>query len=136
MNYKTINVLDHGFVSLIDALGNDFDIVSAARVSVLESTKGEEADLKLLKYLYDHRHTSPFEMVQFKFRVSAPLVVIRQWQRHRTWSYNEKSGRYSIFEIERYTPAFYRLQDPKNKQSSKSYRSSPLEICQLFANDE
>lgn len=119
MNYETVNVLDHGYVSLIASMGTDFDIVAAARVSLLESSKGEEADLKLLKYLYNNKHTSPFEMVQFKFRVCAPIVVIRQWHKHRTWSYNEQSGRYMVFnEIKRYTPKVYRLQDPKNKQSS------------------
>jgi thymidylate synthase (FAD) len=118
MNYKIINVLDHGFVSLVDFMGNDDSIVAAARVSLLGKSKGQEADLKLLKYLYDNRHTTPFEMVEFKFHVRAPIFVIREWQRHRTWSYNEQSGRYMVFDIQRYTPEFYRMQDAVNKQSS------------------
>jgi thymidylate synthase (FAD) len=115
-----VKVLDHGSVELIESMGNDFSIVDSARVSVLGKSKGEEQDLRLLRYLYKNQHTSPFEMVQFKFRVKAPIVVIRQWQRHRTWSYNEMSGRYMKFDLEFYTPEVYRGQSANNKQASSN----------------
>jgi len=108
-----------GDIELIDSMGSDIDIVNAAKVSV-----GKQVDvlgikeIKLLKYLYDHKHTSPFEMVELKFRVKAPLFVIRQWQRHRTWSYNEVSRRYTSDRMEFYYPSRMRKQAQFNRQSS------------------
>lgn len=89
------DVLDKGWVELQDKMGNDLAIVNAARVSFLGESKGDEADRKLLNYLMKHRHTSPFEQVEFKFRIKAPAVVWWQWVRHRTGSFNFQSGRYT-----------------------------------------
>ena len=123
---KQIKVLDKGFVELLDMMPRpgsytncDMAIVNAARVSYLGASKGEEADKRLLFYLMRNRHTSPFEMVEFKFRVKAPLVVWWQWVRHRTWSFNAQSGRYTSFdEDDFYLPTEWRLQSKSNKQAS------------------
>ncbi|PJF40106.1 MAG: thymidylate synthase (FAD), partial [Phototrophicales bacterium] len=89
----------------------DLAIVNAARVSFLGESKGDERDKKLLFYLLRHRHTSPFEMVEFKFRVRAPLVTWWQWVRHRTWNMNAQSGRYTPFEEnDFYVPSVWRKQ--------------------------
>lgn len=103
-----INVLDHGFVRLVDHMGDDMSIVRAARVSYnAEKRTGEDAgkDEKLIRYLMSHKHTSPFEAVTFTFEVKAPIFVFRQWHRHRTASYNEVSARYSELPEEFYVPA-------------------------------
>lgn len=98
----------------------DLSIVNAARVSFLGESKGQEKDKKLLQYLLKHRHTTPFEQVEFKFRVRAPVVVWWQWVRHRTWHYNFQSGRYLPFEDEDfYIPATWRRQSESNKQGSE-----------------
>lgn len=97
-----VNVLDHGFVKLIDYMGDDHAIVCAARVQ-FENWRGDK-DTGLLKYLMKHRHTSPFEQVTLKFHIKAPLFVLRQWHRHRTWSYNEVSARYKQLPEEYYIP--------------------------------
>ncbi|HEC24354.1 MAG TPA: thymidylate synthase (FAD), partial [Chloroflexi bacterium] len=87
----------------------DISIVNAARVSFLGHSKGDEQDKRLLFYLLKHRHTTPFEQVEFKFRVRAPVIVWWQWVRHRTWSYNLQSGRYTPFqEDEFYIPSLWR----------------------------
>ena len=95
---RRVPVLDQGWIELQDVMGDDLAIVNAARVSFLGESKGDERDKKLLFYLLRHRHTSPFEQVEFKFRVRAPLVTWWQWVRHRTWSMNAQSGRYTPFE--------------------------------------
>lgn len=114
---KRINVLG-GWVELQDIMGDDLAIVNAARVSYLGESKGEERDKKLLFYLMRNRHTSPFEQVEFKFRVKAPLVVWWQWVRHRTQSYNLQSGRYTELKDEFLVPEIWRLQSKENKQGS------------------
>jgi len=96
-------VLDHGEVTFIDCMGDDRSIVNAARVSYNSNGTPEE-DAKLIKYLLKNRHTSPFEHVVFTFKVKAPLFVLRQWQRHRTWSFNEVSARYTKLPNDFYTP--------------------------------
>lgn len=124
---KRIDVLDKGFIELIDLLphpqtgiSGDLAIVNAARVSFLGESKGQEADKKLLFYLMRNHHTSPFEMVEFKFRCRAPLVTYWQWVRHRTWSANAQSGRYTPFEEEDfYVPSVWRKQAKSNKQASE-----------------
>lgn len=114
-----IKVLDKGFVRLVESMGNDLSIVQAARVSYGQGSKGDEADKKLIKYLLDNQHCSPFEMTQFKFHIKLPIFVMRQVVRHRISSTNEISGRYSEFEEnEYYIPEKWRLQDKKNKQGS------------------
>ncbi len=98
----------------------DLAVVNGARVSFLGETKGGMADKKLLFYLLEHGHTTPFEQVELKFRVRAPVVVWWQWVRHRTWHFNFQSGRYMPFEREDfYIPAEWRLQSASNKQGSE-----------------
>ncbi len=111
-------VLDKGFVRLLEVMGDDLSIVQAARVSYGQGAKGDDKDKKLIRYLYTHKHTSPFEMVEFKFHVRCPIFVARQWIRHRTWNYNEYSMRYSDAISDYYVPATWRKQDVKNKQGS------------------
>ena len=89
-------VLAHGYVVLVDYMGNDAAIVQAARVSYGRGTKSVRDDRGLIRYLMRHRHTTPFEMVEFKFLVRLPIYVARQWVRHRTASLNEYSARYSV----------------------------------------
>lgn len=116
---KQFAVLDKGFIELQDIMGDDLAIVNAARVSFLGESKGTDRDKKLLFYLLRHRHTSPFEQVEFKFRVRAPLVVWWQWVRHRTWHVNAQSGRYTPFEEnDFYYPPEWRQQADDNKQAS------------------
>lgn len=118
-------VLDKGFVRLVESMGNDLSIVQAARVSYGQATKGEEQDRKLLSFLSEHQHGTPFEMVQFKFHVKCPIFVMRQWIRHRIGSFNEISGRYAELKDEYYHPLSWRKQDIKNKQgSSENIESS------------
>ncbi|MEP7291378.1 MAG: FAD-dependent thymidylate synthase [Chloroflexota bacterium] len=127
---KHVPVLDKGFVELVDMMphpsigvSGDLAIVNAARVSFLGESKGEAADKKLLFYLLRNQHTSPFEMVHFKFRVRAPLVTYWQWVRHRTFHYmsaNAQSGRYTPFEEDDfYVPSVWRQQSKSNKQASE-----------------
>ena len=116
-----IKVLDHGLVRLVDHMGDDLSIVRAARVSYdADWRTGDDAgkDEKLIRYLMRNRHTSPFEAVVFTFEVKAPLFVLRQWQRHRTWSYTEVSARYSELPDEFYVPdvAGITTQSASNKQ--------------------
>lgn len=120
-NNKTgtqIPCLDKGFVRLVDYMGDDAAIVQAARVSYGTGTKQVNEDRGLIRYLMRHAHTTPFEMVDFKFHVKLPVFVARQWIRHRTASVNEYSGRYSIMKDEFYVPepAQVRLQSATNKQ--------------------
>jgi thymidylate synthase (FAD) len=117
---KTVNVLDKGWIELQDMMGDDLAIVNAARVSFLGESKGSPKDKRLLLYLLRHRHTSPFEQVEFKFRVRAPVMVWWQWARHRTWHYNAQSGRYVPFEeSDFYVPDVWRKQSESNKQGSE-----------------
>ena len=116
-----IKVLDHGFVRLADSMGNDLSIVRAARVSYdAEWRTGTDAgsDSRLIRYLWRNKHTSPFESVNFTFEVKAPIFVLRQWHRHRTWSYNEVSARYAELPEEYYVPALEKIttQSTDNKQ--------------------
>ena len=102
--YQPFPVLDHGFVRVIDYMGNDDSVVQAARVSYGSGTKKINADKSLINYLMAHRHTTPFEMCEIKFHIKLPIFVARQWIRHRTASVNEYSARYSIMEDEFYIP--------------------------------
>ncbi len=143
-NEWEVRVLDKGFVRIVgylvdlvdtrplgfdDHMANtgfavdnghtlDAQIVRAARVSYGKGTKTVREDEKLIRYLLEHEHWSPFEMVEFKFHVKAPLFVARQWFRHRTASVNEISARYSVIENEFYVPDKWRRQDTKNRQGS------------------
>lgn len=102
--YKPFEVLDHGFVRVVDYMGNDASVVQAARVSYGAGTKKINADKGLINYLMAHRHTTPFEMCEIKFHIKLPIFIARQWIRHRTASVNEYSARYSIMEDEFYIP--------------------------------
>lgn len=113
-----VNVLDKGFVRLVDFMGGDQGVVDAARVSYGGKSKGEEADRKLIAYLLKHQHMTPFEHAIFKFHVKTPIFVMRQWIRHRMASYNEISARYTEVKDEFYVPTQWRAQDLKNKQGS------------------
>jgi len=116
---KRVPVLDKGWIELQDIMGDDLAIVNAARVSYMGESKGPDRDKKLLFYLLRNRHTSPFEQVEFKFRVHAPVLVWWQWARHRTWNYNAQSGRYTAFEEnDFYFPKAWRQQAQDNKQMS------------------
>ncbi len=118
---EPIKVLDHGFVRLVDHMGSDLSIVRAARVSYNADWRAgdnEGKDAKLIGYLMRNRHTSPFEAVSFTFEVKAPIFVFRQWHRHRTWSYNEVSARYTALPDEYYVPELDKIttQSTGNKQ--------------------
>jgi len=115
-----IAVLDKGFVRLIEMMGGDMAVAQAARVSLGQASKGAERDRKLIGYLLEHGHHTPFEHAVFKFHVSCPIFVMRQWIRHRMASYNEISARYSEVKDEYYVPSAWRVQDVKNKQGSAS----------------
>jgi thymidylate synthase (FAD) len=116
-----IDVLDHGFVRLVDSMGGDLSVARAARVSydaAWRAGEDEGSDARLIRYLWKNRHTSPFEAVEFQFEVKAPIFVLRQWQRHRTWSFNELSARYRELPEEFYVPAPEQIgaQSASNKQ--------------------
>jgi len=103
-----IDLLDHGFVRLVDHMGDDLSIVRAARVSYDAAWRAGEnhgSDGRLIRYLWMHHHTTPFEAVAFTFEVKAPIFVLRQWHRHRTWSFNEVSARYTELPEEFYVPS-------------------------------
>ena len=117
---STVKVLDKGFVRLVEFMGGDEAVVSAARVCTGTGSKGSEKDRKLIEYLLSHQHLTPFEHSVFKFHVSCPLFVMRQWIRHRSSSFNEISARYTEVRDEFYFPAEWRAQDIRNKQSSSS----------------
>lgn len=119
-------------LELVRVSGSDLDIVNAARVSYGKISKElSERDKKLIKYLIDNDHTSPFEHNQLSFRVKAPLYVARQWMRHRMHSYNEISYRYTKASIEFYIPPYWRFQDATNRQcSSGSFTNE--ELLQLY----
>ncbi len=103
--YEPFSVLDHGFVRVIDYMGDDSAIVQAARVSYGKGTKMVNEDKGLINYLMRHRHSTPFEMCEMKFHIKLPIFVARQWIRHRTANVNEYSGRYSILDNEFYIPS-------------------------------
>ena len=103
--YEPLAVLDHGFVRVIDYMGDDAAVVQAARVSYGKGTKRVSDDAGLINYLMRHRHTTPFEMCEIKYHVKLPIFVARQWIRHRTANVNEYSARYSVLDKEYYIPA-------------------------------
>lgn len=121
-----IKVLDHGFIRLVDKMGDDAAIVQAARVSYGTGTKTVNEDEGLIRYLMRHHHTTPFEMCEVKFHCKMPIFVARQWVRHRTANINEYSARYSVLEREFYVPeeGQIALQSATNKQG----RGEPLDL--------
>ena len=133
--YEAIPVLDHGFVRVVDYMGDDSSIVQAARVSYGKGTKTVNQDRGLIRYLMRHKHTTPFEMVQIKFLVKCPIFVARQWLRHRAFSYNEYSGRYSIMSDDFYTPEPERLQtQSKNNKQGTDEKGKFSQSTQMMMN--
>jgi thymidylate synthase (FAD) len=136
---EALSVLDHGFVRIVDYMGNDAAIVQAARVSYGPGTKSLSEDAGLINYLMMNAHTSPFEMCEIKFHIRLPIFVARQWIRHRTASANEISGRYSVLPSDFYLPAAEQMhyQSTSNKQG----RGRPLlpkekkRILEMFRSD-
>jgi thymidylate synthase (FAD) len=131
-----VDLLDHGFVRLVDSMGDDLSVVRAARVSFDAAWRtGEDqgSDKRLIGYLWKHQHTSPFEAVTFTFEVKAPIFVLRQWMRHRTWSYNEQSARYSVLSEEYYVPRpeMIGVQGKDNKQARNL--AAPIERAEEAA---
>lgn len=118
MKGTELQVLDRGYLRLADYMGDDRAICEAARVSYKSKEREPGADQKLVKFLLDHDHGTPFEHVVLKFEVKAPLFVARQWFRHRMASYNETSFRYREASDDFYLPDEFRAQDTKNKQGS------------------
>ncbi len=126
-----VKVLDgQGWIGLIDHLGNEATIVNAARVSFGKLKKDmDDRDIGLLEYLIANRHTSPLEHLMFTFSIHCPLFVRGQWHRHRTWSYNEISRRYTEIDLEFYTPPQLRRQSENNRQAS--FRDDAFEDSRL-----
>ena len=117
---EPIDVLkdEKSFIRLVEFIGNDWSVVQSARVSFAQGRKTDEEDARLIRYLMLHDHMSPFEHIVFKFHVACPLFVRAQWFRHRTWSYNEISRRYTSKNFQFYIPERFRKQDLSNKQGS------------------
>jgi thymidylate synthase (FAD) len=136
-----IKVLDHGMVRLVEYMGSDLSIVRNARVSyAAEWRTGEDEgkDAKLLDYLVKNRHTSPFESCTFTFEVKAPIFVLRQWMRHRTWAFNEISARYAELPEEYYVPdvSVITTQSPDNKQMRTTNVNQLSVSIQAIINDQ
>ena len=117
--FKALPVLDHGFVRVVDYMGDDGAIVQAARVSYGRGTKKVREDQGLINYLMRHRHSTPFEMCEIKYHVKLPIFVARQWIRHRTANVNEYSARYSILDNEFYLPAPEQLAAQSDRKSTR-----------------
>ena len=123
--YEAIPVLDHGFIRVVDYMGDDTSIVQAARVSYGKGTKKISTDAGLIKYLMRHWHSTPFEMCEIKYHVKLPIFIARQWIRHRTANVNEYSARYSILDKEFYLPSPKHL--AAQSQSNRQGRGDVLE---------
>lgn len=137
--YKPIKVLDHGFVRVVDYMGDDSAIVQAARVSYGKGTKKISQDKGLINYLMRHSHTTPFEMCEIKFHIKLPIFIARQWVRHRTANINEYSARYSVLDKEFYIPSKENLaaQSLSNMQGREDILSEKEgnEVLDIFNTD-
>ena len=137
--YEAIPILDHGFIRVVDYMGNDTSIVQAARVSYGKGTKKVSTDAGLIKYLMRHWHSTPFEMCEIKYHVKLPIFIARQWIRHRTANVNEYSARYSILDKEFYLPKTENL--AAQSQSNRQGRGEVLQgeqakkVLNLLKND-
>lgn len=129
-----VPVLDKGFVRFIDKMGTDASIVQAARVSYGKGTKTPSDDQALINRLMRNDHTTPFEMCEVKFHVKLPIFVARQWIRHRTWSFNEYSCRYSDVKDDQYVPSADRVQQQSQKDKQGSGDQSESRAVQGFLN--
>lgn len=127
----TIEQPPHGYVRYIDHLGTDLRIVEAARISYKSPSKGEDADKKLLTYLFKNRHTSPFEQCSITFNIKFPIFLMRQFVRHRTFRLNEWSGRYSELADEFFLPKEWRAQDTVNKQGSGAHLDAQDDLTRI-----
>ena len=137
--YEAIPALDHGFVRVVDYMGNDTSIVQSARVSYGKGTKQVSTDQGLIKYLMRHWHSTPFEMCEIKYHVKLPIFIARQWIRHRTANVNEYSARYSILDKEFYLPSQENLaaQSTSNRQGRGDILKGEqaTEVLKLLKND-
>ena len=137
--YDIIPILDHGFIRVIDYMGDDTSVVQSARVSYGKGTKKISTDSGLIKYLMRHWHSTPFEMCEIKYHVKLPIFIARQWIRHRTANVNEYSARYSILDKEFYLPKEEHLaaQSKNNRQGRGDIvdSSKAKEILNLLKND-
>ena len=137
--YQATPLLDHGFVRVVDYMGDDNAVVQAARVSYGKGTKRVSEDRGLINYLMRHRHTTPFEMAEIKYHIKLPIFVARQWIRHRTANVNEYSARYSILDNEFYIPAPEQLaaQSAQNRQGRDAVLTGDeaKEIFKLLRDD-
>ena len=137
--YEAIPLLDHGFIRVVDYMGDDTSIVQAARVSYGKGTKKVSTDAGLIKYLMRHWHSTPFEMCEIKYHVKLPIFIARQWIRHRTANVNEYSAMYSILDKEFYLPAQEHL--AAQSKSNRQGRGDVLEgeqakkVLDLLKND-
>ncbi len=137
--YEAMPILDHGFIRVVDYMGNDTSIVQAARVSYGKGTKKVSTDAGLIKYLMRHWHSTPFEMCEIKYHVKLPIFIARQWIRHRTANVNEYSARYSILDKEFYLPKTENL--AAQSQSNRQGRGDVLQgeqakkVLDLLKND-
>ncbi len=137
--YEAIPALDHGFVRVVDYMGDDTSIVQSARVSYGKGTKQVSTDQGLIKYLMRHWHSTPFEMCEIKYHVKLPIFIARQWIRHRTANVNEYSARYSILDKEFYLPSQENLaaQSTSNRQGRGDILEGKQaeEVLKLLKND-
>ena len=137
--FEAIPILDHGFVRVIDYMGDDTSIVQAARVSYGKGTKQVSTDSGLIKYLMRHWHSTPFEMCEIKYHIKLPIFIARQWIRHRTANVNEYSARYSILDKEFYLPSKENLaaQSKSNRQGRGDILTGDQanEVLNLLKND-
>jgi len=137
--YHPFPVLDHGFLRVIDYMGDDGAVVQAARVSYGKGTKASRDDRALIRYLMRHWHTTPFEMCEIKLHVKLPIFVARQWVRHRTANINEYSARYSVLDKEFYIPTAENI--ASQSKTNKQGRETPLaadeaqEVMRLLRGD-
>lgn len=122
--YQPKSVLDHGFVRVVDYMGDDAAVVQAARVSYGRGTRKVSQDAGLIRYLMRHRHSTPFEMCEIKFHVKLPIFVARQWIRHRTANVNEYSARYSVLDKEFYVPDLEYIKHQRRKDQEPEGQAS------------
>jgi thymidylate synthase (FAD) len=139
--FEPIPILDHGFVRVVDYMGDDNAIVQAARVSYGKGTKKVNQDRGLIRYLMRHWHTTPFEMCEIKFHIKLPIFIARQWIRHRTANVNEYSARYSILDKEFYIPQHENLAPQSNQNHQGRAEDQPLSgaeaerVLEILKND-
>lgn len=128
MLFNKRKVLDKGFIRVVDVMGDDSAVVQAARVSYASGTTTVLQDKGLINYLIKHEHWSPFEMCEIKFHIKLPIMIARQWIRHRTANVNEQSGRYSILDNDFYIPEVDEIH--KQHRTKKQCSDGGLELIQ------